>query len=414
MARDLNQVLRPASWNAVIGQSDIKDIIIAAIENETFPNFSIFCGPTGVGKSCMAELTAKTLICTGEDKPCGKCPSCLSAERSIVKYNMASMLGKKDIVQVLDGIFKYEGVFGKTIYILEEVQVLKQKEEQTPFLEELTKIPPDVYVMMCTTRVNSLLPAMRNRATVFQLTIPSTEECVDLIRSTLETLHLQPMSLDSMTTLATLSENTPRNIIKHIGLLASNGGISDGVISKFFKTVSKQEYINCLNQLISPDISVQDFVRYLKSLESVVTYTSLVHGLRDFILTALIEVSMNLPDPTMSVEDRKHMQNVMSLISKKDFLHLVGQIGELKGDVIADDKSAMFELITLKLKVLDINPVTAIKMNNQAAGVARAESIKHSQAFVRTPATTEEVTTHLTGDILETLTGISGGVGFTE
>lgn len=414
MARDLNQLLRPASWDAVVGQEDTKEIILKAIEHGTFPNFSIFCGPTGVGKSCMAELTAKTLLCTGEDKPCGNCAGCKTAEHSIVKHNMAAMIGKKDIIQVLDGIFKYEGLYGKTVYILEEVQVLKQKEEQTPFLEELTKIPDDVYVMMCTTRVTSLLPAMRNRATIFQLTVPSTEECVGLIQSTLERMNIQPMSYASMTSLANLSDNTPRNIIKHIGLLSSEGSITDVTMSKFFKTVSREQYIECLRQLVAPDINIYSFIKYLKTFDGKSAYTALIYGLKDFVLTALIEVSIGVPEPTLSVTDREYMGKVMQLVSEKDFLRLVERIGDLKGDDISDDKAAMYSLITLKMKTLNVTPVTAIQNDKQAAGAARATSIRQSRVFTEAPAGIEPVTTDLSDDAIESITGIRGGETFVE
>ena len=411
MAKDFNQLFRPTTWDDIVGQTDIKQIIMAAIDNGNFPKFSIFCGPSGIGKSCMAEVAAHALICeSSEEHPCGKCVACTTqASRSIVKYNMAKMLGKKDIVAVLDEIFKFEGLFGKTVYILEEVQVLKQNEEQAPFLEELTKIPDDVYIMMCTTHINKLLPALRNRATIFQLTVPSTQDCVELIRTINERVGYKPMSQASMTALATLSENVPRSILKHMQLLASNGEISQESISQFFHTVSQYEFISCLGELTDPNEDTFSFVKYLEYSKTRISLAKLLSGLRGFVLTALIEASTKVADPSISRTDRKRMSEVMSKISMSDFLKVVEAIGKLPSDAFTDDREAEFQLITLKMRTLGLTAKQVRQDNRMQTAAARAQSVHHTKQFAGTERQDVKVTSDISEDELEAILGISGG-----
>lgn len=411
MAQDFNQLFRPTAWDDIVGQADIKQIVMAAIDNGNFPKFSIFCGPSGIGKSCMAEVAAHALICESTaERPCGKCVACTSkASRSIVKYNMAKMLGKKDIVAVLDEIFKFEGLFGKTVYILEEVQVLKQNEEQAPFLEELTKIPDDVYIMMCTTHIHKLLPALRNRATIFQLTVPTTQECVDLIQRVNERVGFKPMSKGSMMALATLSENIPRSILKHMQLLASNGEISQESINQFFHTVSQYEYISCLGELTDPSQDTFDFISYLEYIKNRVSLAKLVSGLRNFVLTALIEASTKVADPSISRTDRKRMEEAMSKISMQDFLKVVEAIGKLSSESFTDDKEAEFQLITLKMRTLGMTAKQIKQDNRMQASSARAQSVHHTQQFAAQERQDVKVTSDISEDELEAILGVSGG-----
>lgn len=412
MARDLNQALRPKSWDKIVGQSDIKDIILNAIYAGNFPKFSIFSGPTGVGKSCMAELAAQTLLCSSkENRPCGKCEGCLAkSKRSIIKHNMAAMMGKKDIVQVMDGIFKYEGIDDTTVYILEEVQVLKQKEEQTPFLEELTKIPDGVYVMMCTTQVSKLLPALRNRATIFQLTTPTAAECVEYIRDILEAINCSPMSESAMYSLAALSEFTPRNIVKHIELLAVDGSISEDAMNRFFKTVSKSAYIGLLNLMVSQDCSVRIFVQHLNSLQKDISCTKLLAGFKDFVLTVFLELCIGSIDPTISIHDRNQLKKAMSNVTEANFIKLIDRVGDIGYDAFNRERDAMYELIKLKMFMMNKSTPTAFSSNPQAASAERAQSLSNARTR-RNPERVTETVKPITADTdLSSILGYDPGI----
>ena len=399
MAQDFNQLFRPHTWEDIIGQEDIKQIIRAAIDSGNFPKFSIFSGPSGVGKSCTAEVVARELV-----KSSGVSQD---LDRHIIKHNMAKMLGKKDIVAVLDDIFKFEGIYGVTVYILEEVQVLKQNEEQTPFLEELTKIPDDVYIMMCTTHVHKLLPALRNRATHFQLTVPSSEECTQLISRVIEAAQLQPMSRNSMLTLAHLSENVPRNILKHMQLLMSNGRVDEEAMSRFFKVVSHQEYIGCLGALVQADLDIFGFVRYIESVKAHVPLAKLLQGLRSFALTALIEASTHATDPSLSRSDRAQMEKVMSLVSLENFVQLVEAIGKTSPEAFSQDKDAEYRLIMLKLQMLKQTPKTLVQENPALTASQRAQSV-HKSVTITTKSTDQEVNSQMSDSDIESILGYIG------
>ena len=67
---------RPASFDEVVGQEYIVKTLKNAIAKNQISHAYLFSGPRGTGKTSLAKLFAKTINCTGENKPCGECDNC--------------------------------------------------------------------------------------------------------------------------------------------------------------------------------------------------------------------------------------------------------------------------------------------------------------------------------------------------
>lgn len=357
---DLNRQLRPQTWNQVVGQEPVKELCQKALSQSNFPKFSIFYGPTGTGKSCIAELIAKQL--TGYTGDIENCPN-------ITKYNMASLVGKKDIVEIIDGIFKYK-TSGVTVFILEEVQVLRQKEEQAPFLEELTKIPANVYIMMCTTKITALLPEMRNRAIAFQLTLPTLEECKEYVTDVLETLNFAPMSDSAKTILIKASDFTPRSIIKHIELLASDSAVNEGDISKFFRVVSNENYINTLGLLADDSISLYQCVSELKQIVEGSRNISFLYGLRDFAIQTLIEKSSGIQEIPLTAIERELYNKRLASLGEPAFIKIFEILSRINDYHVDTYQDILAVCIKIKISLLNKTPQDILATNNSQVSEA--------------------------------------------
>jgi DNA polymerase-3 subunit gamma/tau len=70
---------RPAHWSSIVGQQRGIDVLHAVLRNPRFLTRGIILyGVLGVGKTTVAYLLAKALMCTGTDPlGCGACASCL-------------------------------------------------------------------------------------------------------------------------------------------------------------------------------------------------------------------------------------------------------------------------------------------------------------------------------------------------
>ena len=359
--KDLNQIIRPQSWGDVIGQSDIKEICRRTLAEGKFPKFSIFYGPTGIGKSCIAELVAREL--TGYKGDIATAPN-------IKKYNMAALMGKKDIVEVIDNIFKYKTV-GTTVFILEEVQVMKQEEEQTPFLEELTRIPDDLYIIMCTTKISSLTAALRNRAIGFQLALPTLEECTAFVNAITDKLGYQRMPDEAKQILVKASNYTPRSIVKHIELLASGNEVAESEVNKFFKTISSRAFIDEVSALVSPEVTLYEFTKITKTIIKDCSFTNFVYGLRDFVIQLLLLQAVGEMDTPLVPSEMEDCRKLLETFDESLFTAIFDALARMNMYHIESSNDVLAAMIKLKLS-LSKKTVSTILIANDANTVTTA------------------------------------------
>ncbi|MCB2206468.1 DNA polymerase III subunit delta' [bacterium] len=65
------------SWDRIIGQQRVKQLLQRMLESERIPHALLFYGPEGVGKEAAAITFARALNCEqGGWEPCGTCASC--------------------------------------------------------------------------------------------------------------------------------------------------------------------------------------------------------------------------------------------------------------------------------------------------------------------------------------------------
>ena len=77
---------RPLTFESVVGQQHIVSTLKHAVAEGRLSHAYLFCGPRGTGKTTMARILAKSLLCEGSEAaratgasgcmPDGTCPEC--------------------------------------------------------------------------------------------------------------------------------------------------------------------------------------------------------------------------------------------------------------------------------------------------------------------------------------------------
>ena len=69
---------RPSDFSSVVGQDEIKKILINAVEKGNITHAYLFSGPRGTGKTTTAKILAKMVNCEHlvNGSPCNECSSC--------------------------------------------------------------------------------------------------------------------------------------------------------------------------------------------------------------------------------------------------------------------------------------------------------------------------------------------------
>lgn len=378
---DWNLMFRPRKWDSVVGQNHLKPVIQQALLSGSFPKFSLFTGPSGTGKSSIAELCAMTLSCSNSlVDPCGNCDNCKSFKeghsRIIKKYNMAKMLGKKDIISVLDEIFEFESINGMTIYILEEVHVLKDN-EQSPFLEELTRIPDDVYIMMCTTQPYKVLSEIRNRAITFNCEVPTNTQCREFIKKTCKTAGVPVPPDSTLRTLVEVCENTPRKIISTIQLFSSGEQLSAQKLAEFFGLADEKVYVDLLENLQS-STSFYEYANFIESFSDTdVSAVKLVKGFDNFMVDVLLERSSRHKFTLMQESER--LTEICNRLGEAGVLKIMNFIAKRDYNSVRNESAAKFFLFSLKLELMGETSINSNLSNATALKLEANESARQKE-----------------------------------
>ncbi len=179
----------------ILGHEKPLAIINSYIEGSAFSGGFIFSGPEGIGKRLVAQIIARKLNCTAQDKPCGVCESCLKTEKLAhpdlhVIQNGEAQIKIDDIRGILrEANFRpYEGVM--KIFIIDNAHKLNP-EAANSLLKILEETPKDTLIILITHKPQNIIKTVLSRCKQIKFS--------PLARSKLEAVLNKDYSLDKLT-----------------------------------------------------------------------------------------------------------------------------------------------------------------------------------------------------------------------
>lgn len=392
--RDWNVLLRPKAWDEIVGQTHLIGVFNTMIMAGTFPSFTILAGPSGVGKSLLAEVIGKSICCSGEGtKPCGRCQSCLSfndgRSLNVVKYDMPN-LQSSEIDRVIENVFRVENV-GTKVFIFEEAHVMDGRQSQTKFLENLTRIPKDVYLIWCTTHLSGLIEEIRNRASIFYLESPSEDECLKMVHRIGERFRLGLPNDAILCGFIRSNKNCPRMIIQAMEVLASADKFDIDSIKQLYR-LSDDEYCGSVFcSLIDKSVSLYEFIRLIKKTE--LNGYEILRGIREFALNILVEISLN-EHRDISEKQREKVQSIIDQNGEGVFLKIFDSLGRLPHYGEISDAEVIFRLTHMKLGLLGLSLGKLAENNNSEAASQKMSSLSKSTEVQKQKREIKSAKTH--------------------
>ena len=162
------QEARPITFEQVVGQEHIKDVLMAALNRARMGHAYLFSGPRGVGKTTTARLIAMAVNCErdGVQRPCGGCESCLLVRQAshpdVIELDAASNNSVEDIRELREKV-NLAAVRGhKRVWILDEAHMLS-KSAANALLKTLEEPPSHLVFVLATTEPEKLPPTILSR-----------------------------------------------------------------------------------------------------------------------------------------------------------------------------------------------------------------------------------------------------------
>ena len=172
---------RPLTFDSVVGQQHIVSTLEHAITEGRLSHAYLFCGPRGTGKTTMARILAKALLCRNAEAaraegasgcmPDGTCEECeLIAEGNhpdVYELDAASRTGVDNVREEIINSVNFAPVRGKyKIYIIDEVHMLSTQAFNA-LLKTIEEPPEHLMFILATTELHKVPATILSRCQRF-------------------------------------------------------------------------------------------------------------------------------------------------------------------------------------------------------------------------------------------------------
>jgi len=205
--RQIDSLLRPASWDDFIGQERIKNnlkiILKAANKRKEAVDHLLFCGPAGLGKTTLACLVAKEMSATV------RITSGAVLERVGDMVALLSSMEENEIL-FIDEIHRLNRTLEEVLYPALESRKLYVIIGKGPAARPLTLDLPPFTLVAATTRPNLLSAPLRSRfGATFRIDYYDNKDIENIIFRSADILDIK-ITLEAAAKLAKASRFTPR------------------------------------------------------------------------------------------------------------------------------------------------------------------------------------------------------------
>lgn len=193
---------KPRKLEQFIGNRKEIGKLIALRDAGIIPNRLIISGPFGCGKTGLAGVIAKDF---------GKERNSIHSFAEYIKYKNCARVSAKDLSDELNVIFQCRNIptlWGKPIYIYDEVQVFKRK-DFLKFHDALDTLNSDIMMIFVTQDPSVFPPAFLSRCHHTEMNLLSNLEIERLLKRAIKRFKIE-ISDSSLRKVIVRAEGQPR------------------------------------------------------------------------------------------------------------------------------------------------------------------------------------------------------------
>ena len=342
--------MRIYTFDQLIGNQHCISILKTCITQGTLPHFTIFHGIGGTGKSTCAEITALAMTCqhTMNGSPCLECTSCKSnldaiksgtKSSTVAKINLGRENTKTDVDRMIKEIFTLQSSERNCVYILEEAHALSTA-LQTSLLEEIDRLDSKTYIILCTTKLNDLIPELRSRAVLFQFKRLTDKESRLLLDKYLQDNRIS-MEEEAKLAILNYTKGIPREIVTSTEFLSRNTKTLEELLDHI-QQINDTVYFELFQVLATG--TIYDLNCYLKEEVDKYDIRNFINGLKEFYINMFFQIEGNV-DTLAQTSNVMEFTSVSEILKRVDRFSLGNLINKLPSNAKRVDLS--FFLINL-------------------------------------------------------------------
>ena len=208
---------RPATFDAVVGQEHVKEVLKTAIRQGRLAHAYLFSGPRGVGKTTLARILAMATGCEApvEARPCGVCAHCRRVQEGrhpdVLEIDAASNNSVEDVRELKERILLAPVEAPKKVIILDEAHMMS-KSAFNALLKTLEEPPEHVLFVFATTEPERMPATIKSRTQHFRFRRLSEEEIKNALQKLAEEEGVA-IEEDALALLAQAAEGAMRDAL---------------------------------------------------------------------------------------------------------------------------------------------------------------------------------------------------------
>ena len=326
---------RPKNFTELVGQENIKDVLINSIKANKIAHAYIFTGPRGTGKTSTAKIFAKTLNCINNQSgvSCDECEMCKSYAESpdIIEIDAASNNGVEEIRTLRDSvkIAPYNSKY--KVYIIDEVHMLSNS-AWNAFLKTLEEPPSHVIFILATTEINKIPDTVMSRCQRFDFTKISFEVMKQHLHKICQLEHIE-IDNDALEEIVNMSNGCLRDALSYLDKTSKlSSKITSNIVEKSFGFINKNVLGNLLTSIENNDYNaINEQINEISNCG--ITPLNFINEFVEYLLNIIID---------NQYKSREYLLNIRNLIFKLN-------------DIVQNFNSIVNPFTLIKVELLSIN-----------------------------------------------------------
>mgnify|MGYP000535487254 FL=1 len=357
MAEALYRKYRPSTFEDVVGQEHIERTLKNALEQEKVSHAYLFCGPRGTGKTTMARILAKALLCEKAPTidPDGTCEECLAiaagTHPDVYELDAASRTGVENVREEIINRVHYAPTHGSyKIYIIDEVHMLSTAAFNA-LLKTLEEPPSHVVFILCTTDPQKVPDTIHSRCQRFDFHRLSVDEITARLGAVCvqEGVEFEPEALELISHQA---EGGMRNALTSLEQLAAFGeghvtldgahrilgSLDNEGLTEIVQALGKHDAGACFTWVSHYVETGADIAQFVQEL---------AEHMRNLYLMSLTDADVEI---SVSTSAREVMESELELFGTERLSRALSVLGDLMKELRATTNSRLaFEIALTRL-----------------------------------------------------------------
>lgn len=326
---------RSKSIDEYVGNELVKTTMLRRFSEEPYPQVLMITGESGCGKTTMARLLSKHIVCENPKKvnvhgidatlPCNECETCKLMDDFIEDGNSDNLYNVSEMdatisrrAESIDEFIAEASVpsmfGGYQVYIVDECHMISRT-GQNSFLKFLEDAPAGKIFIFCTTDPQNVIPTLLTRCLMLEVKKPTLDDVVEVLTNIANAEGIS-YELGALKLIAERSSYIYRSSIN-----------SFENVFRSFKDVTVDNVSQALG--VQPLELYFDFFRYLMS-GNVVMYAHIMHKikigsgfrsffeeLRSFVMRGLY-VRNGIPIPGLTDTELKNFSKLFKEFSVEE------------------------------------------------------------------------------------------------